>query len=233
MTRLAPPRMVTPEELAATLIWMPVTGAVMGVLIIIPFALGLLSGHPEIQAWLTVGASIYITRGLHFDGISDITDGAGPYPDPDRFWRIVKDSRCGVFGVMALILAVGGQFLLFKEIYEAQAFGMVVWIFIVGRMGNVSMCLAGKDLARPGQGSLFMAGANNLSFSVALLMTFLAGLLLTNLKVQLLTYTLCALCILFLYRLARKVRGANGDFLGAALVLCETAAALSFCILNQ
>lgn len=233
MTRLAPPRMVRPEELAATLPWMPLTGAIMGALIVFPFALGLLSGNPDIQAWLTVAASIYLTRGLHFDGISDITDGAGPYPAPDRFWRILKDSRCGVFGVIALVLSIAGQILLFSKIYAAEAFGTIIWIFIVGRMGNVAMSLAGRRFTRPGQGALFMAGADRTSFSLVLGVTFAAGLLLTGLEVQLLTYSLCAMSIFFLYRLARKVRGANGDFLGAALVLCELSAALSFCILNQ
>ncbi|WP_245577889.1 adenosylcobinamide-GDP ribazoletransferase [Maridesulfovibrio bastinii] len=233
MTRLAPPRMVEPDELAATVAWMPLTGAVMGFIICIPFALGLLGTHPDIQAWLAVGASIYITRGLHFDGISDITDGAGPYPNPERFWKIVKDSRCGVFGVMALILSVGGQFLLFKEILAAQAYGTLIWVFMVGRLGNASMCLAGRKFSRPGQGSLFMAGATFKSVGTAFLITFIFGLLLTEIKVQFLAYILCALCILFLYRLAEKVRGANGDFLGAALVLCETAAALSYCLITS
>lgn len=233
MTRLAPPRMVEPQELAATLPWMPVSGLIMGLLITLPFALGFLEGKPEIQAWLTVAASIYITRGLHFDGISDITDGAGPYPDADRFWKIVKDSRCGVFGVMALILSIGGQYILFRDIYASGALGTIVWVFMVGRLGNVSMCFAGRRLSRPGQGALFMAGAGINSFTAAFMVTFLVGLLLTPLKVQALSYILCGLCILFLHSLAEKVRGANGDFLGAALVLCETAAALSYCILNS
>ncbi|MBI9112986.1 adenosylcobinamide-GDP ribazoletransferase [Maridesulfovibrio ferrireducens] len=228
MTRIGPILDIEPEDLRRTVKWMPFCGLALGAVIILPFYLGLFAGKFWIQAWLTLAASIYLTRGLHFDGIADIADGAGPFPDPDKFWRIIKDSCSGVFGILVLIVMLTGQLIGFYYVFEAGALGAVLWVFVVGRLGNSVMCMAGKSFARPGQGSLFMCGADNFSIAFAFVTTVVVGIFAVDINTQILTYLLAALCILFLYRLAKKVNGANGDFLGGAVVLSETAALLAF-----
>ncbi|TIH18177.1 adenosylcobinamide-GDP ribazoletransferase [Marinifilum sp. JC120] len=232
MTRIGPVMEIEAEDIGRTVKWMPLSGLVLGALIVLPFWLGLFAGKFWIQAWLTVAASVYLTRGLHFDGFADIADGAGPYPDPQRFWKIIKDSCSGVFGVLALVLAVLGQAVCFYYVYEAGAFGAVVWIFVLGRLGNAVMSMVGKPLARPGQGSLSMRGADGFSIGVATLTTLLVGAFTVSPTVQLLAYVFGACFIFFLFRLAKRVNGANGDFLGASVVLGELAGLLAFCALN-
>ncbi|WP_421903832.1 adenosylcobinamide-GDP ribazoletransferase [Maridesulfovibrio sp.] len=232
MTRIGPVMDIEADDIGRTVKWMPLSGLVLGALIALPFWLGLFAGKFWIQSWLTVAASVYLTRGLHFDGFADIADGAGPYPDPERFWKIIKDSCSGVFGVLASVLAVLGQAVCFFYVYEAGAYGAVVWIFVLGRLGNALMSMVGKPLARPGQGSLSMRGADCLSMVVAALTTVLVGVFAVSPAVQLLAYFFCADGIFFLFRLAKRVNGANGDFLGAAVVLSELAGLLAFCALN-
>ncbi|SMF33308.1 adenosylcobinamide-GDP ribazoletransferase [Desulfovibrio gilichinskyi] len=228
MTRLGPILDIEPEDLGRTVKWFPLSGLVLGLVIAFPFYLGLFAGKFWIQAWLTVAASVYFTRGLHFDGIADIADGAGPYPDKQRFWRIIKDSCCGVFGVLALIIAFTGQLICFYYVFEANKLGVVLWVFVVGRLGNTLMCMLGKSIARPGQGALFMRGADFFSIFFAFVTTVVAGMFVVDFNIQILTYLLTAVCLLFLYRLAKKVDGANGDFLGGAVVLSELSALLAF-----
>ncbi len=228
MTRLGPILDIEPEELGRTVKWFPLSGLVLGAVIALPFYCGLFEGKFWIQAWLTVALSIYFTRGLHFDGIADIADGAGPYPDKQRFWRIIKDSCCGVFGVLALIVAFTGQLICFYYVYEANELGVILWVFVVGRLGNTLMCMLGKSIARQGQGSLFMRGADSFSIVFAFVTTAATGMFVVDFNIQILTYFLAATCLLFLYRLAKKVDGANGDFLGGAVVLSELSALLAF-----
>lgn len=232
MTRIGPVMEIEAEDIGRTVKWMPLSGLVLGLVIVLPFWLGLFAGKFWIQAWLTVAASAYLTRGLHFDGFADIADGAGPYPDPERFWKIIKDSCSGVFGVLALVFSALGQAVCFYYVYEAGAFGTVIWIFVLGRFGNALMSMVGKPLARPGQGSLSMRGADGLSLGVAALTTLLVGSFAVSPVVQVLAYIFCAGGIMFLFRLAKKVNGANGDFLGASVVLSELAGLLAFCALN-
>lgn len=232
MTRIGPVMEIEAEDIGRTVKWMPLSGLVMGMVIVLPFWLGLFADKFWIQAWLTVAASVYLTRGLHFDGFADIADGAGPYPDPDRFWKIIKDSCSGVFGVLALVLAALGQAVCFYYLYKTGAYGAVVWIFVLGRLGNAVMALVGRPLARPGQGSLSMQGADGLSIAVAALTTVTVGAFAVSPAVQALSCLLAAAGIAFLHRLAKRVSGVNGDFLGAAVVLTEFAGLLAFCALN-
>lgn len=228
MTRLGPVLDIEAEDLARTVKWMPLSGLVLGAVIVLPFYAGLFAGKYWIQAWLTVAASIYLTRGLHFDGIADIADGAGPYPDPERFWKIIKDSRSGVFGILASVLTIMGQTICFYYIYQAHAYAAAAWIFVLGRLGCSAMCKAGKPLARQGQGVLFMNGADWTSLFTAFVSTMLLGFSAVDLKVQLAAYIMTSLSILFLFRMAKKVNGANGDFLGGAVVLAELSGLLAF-----
>ncbi|WP_320173838.1 adenosylcobinamide-GDP ribazoletransferase [Maridesulfovibrio sp.] len=232
MTRIGPVMEIEADDIGRTVKWMPLSGLVLGAVIVLPFWLGLFAGKFWIQSWLTVAASVYLTRGLHFDGFADIADGAGPYPDPERFWKIIKDSCSGVFGVLASVLAVLGQAVCFFYVYEAGAYGAAIWIFVLGRLGNALMSMVGKPLARPGQGSLSMRGADGLSIGVGGLTAILVGAVTVSPVVQLLAYVFCGCAILFLFRLAKRVNGVNGDFLGASVVLCELAGLLAFCALN-
>lgn len=232
MSRLGPVMDIEADDLARTVKWMPLTGLVLGTVIVLPFYMGLFDGKFWMQAWLTVAGSVYLTRGLHFDGISDIADGAGPYPDPDRFWKIIKDSRAGAFGVLAAVLAVLGQVLGFYYIYEAQAFGAVLWVFTLGRFGNAFFGRLVLPIARPGQGILTMKGADSLSLCFGLFTALAVGLLTVSPYTLLSGFAVFSAALLFLYRLAKKVGGANGDFLGAALVLTELSALLAFAAIN-
>lgn len=232
MTRLGPILDIEADDLKRTVKWMPLSGFVMGSVIVLPFSMGLFAGKFWIQAWLSVAASVYLTRGLHFDGIADIADGAGPYPDAERFWKIIKDSRSGVFGILASVLVVLGQVLCFYYVYEAQAYAAAIWIFVLGRMGCAAMCRIGKPFSRPGQGVLFMNGANWSSMAIAFISTAGLGFLAVSIQTQILAYVLVGFCLLFLYRLAKKVGGANGDFLGGAVVLAEISGLLAFAVLN-
>jgi adenosylcobinamide-GDP ribazoletransferase len=56
---------------------------------------------------LAVGAAVLVTRALHEDGLADTADGLGPHAlEPPRRLEIMRDSRNGTFGVLALALSV-------------------------------------------------------------------------------------------------------------------------------
>lgn len=59
--------------------------------------------------WIYVAMEAWITRGLHWDGVADIGDALGSGAIGERFWLILKDSRLGAFGAMALILVFALQ----------------------------------------------------------------------------------------------------------------------------
>ncbi len=61
---------------------------------------------PLAAATLSTVATVLLTGGFHEDGLADVADGLGGSHDRDRALEIMKDSRVGAFGAMALVLAL-------------------------------------------------------------------------------------------------------------------------------
>jgi adenosylcobinamide-GDP ribazoletransferase len=68
-------------------------------------ASGLSLGAP-IAAIIAVAALVVVTGALHEDGLADVADGFGGGRDRDDKLRIMRDSRIGTYGVIALVLAL-------------------------------------------------------------------------------------------------------------------------------
>lgn len=235
LSRLAPARVMDEADMRKSMFHLPLCGLVIGLCACAPALAGLFAGQPLVQAWLCVLLSAWLTRGLHLDGLADVMDGAGQHLNPERFWVIIKDSRSGTFGVAALVLALLGQTLLFAEILRARPdWGALTlpWIFVFGRACAVVFGRVHRARIRPGLGGLFLAGATlpAVAWAVGLSCGLPAALALVLPAAEVLPSlgfaVLAGLAALLpLHRLAKAVGGVNGDFLGAAIMLGETAAA--------
>ena len=64
---------------------------------------------PMVAAVLSTVATALLTGGFHEDGLADVADGLGGSHDRERALDIMKDSRVGAFGAMALVLALLGK----------------------------------------------------------------------------------------------------------------------------
>ncbi len=88
-----------PGEAAA---WFPLIGALVGLA-----AAGVQHFLPG--PWNALGAvllMVLLTGALHEDGLADCADAFGGGRDPDHIQRILKDSRIGTFGALALLFSV-------------------------------------------------------------------------------------------------------------------------------
>ena len=61
---------------------------------------------PAVAAIFSTIATVLMTGGFHEDGLADVADGLGGSYDRERALDIMKDSRIGAFGAMALVLAL-------------------------------------------------------------------------------------------------------------------------------
>ena len=228
LTRLARARMA--EETEFSLLWpyFPLVGLVLGGVLAVPFALGFLRGHAWVQAWVLVGGSLFLTRGLHWDGWADLWDGWGSGAKGERFWEVLKDSRIGAFGVMGLVMGLLGQMFLFRMALASEACKALVFAFILGRGSAVILACRTRGLARPGLGRTFIQGATITSVLVTFGQVLLAGVFLLPLPALTLSLAVAVLGLAGLMALARKKQGVNGDFLGAAIVWGEMAGLLGW-----
>jgi adenosylcobinamide-GDP ribazoletransferase len=115
--------------LADVLPVLPVIGAAVGLAAGLVFAIVRgIAGPGWLAAVLAVGAAVLITRALHEDGLADTADGLGPHAlEPARRLEIMRDSRNGTFGVLALALTV-----LIKVACLAQFSGATGLVVLIG-----------------------------------------------------------------------------------------------------
>ena len=101
----------SPAMLRASAAHFPGIGVVIGGAAAAVFALLLVllpdtPFTPLVAAALSTVATVWLTGGFHEDGLADVADGLGGSYDRDRALEIMKDSRVGAFGAMALVLAL-------------------------------------------------------------------------------------------------------------------------------
>ena len=101
----------SPAMLRASAGHFPGVGVLVGGLVAAFTALllaGLPGGgfSPLVAAVWGPALGVLLTGAFHEDGLADVFDGLGGSPDRDRALIIMKDSRVGAFGAMALMLVL-------------------------------------------------------------------------------------------------------------------------------
>lgn len=127
LTRIPlPPFAYRPEDGRWATAWFPTVGLLLGAgLATVPWAL---ADHlsPMAIAWLCAGVSAWLTGGLHEDGLADTADALGGGYDAASVLTILKDSRVGAYGVLALVIVVGARVTLWADLGGGLVWGLVV-----------------------------------------------------------------------------------------------------------
>lgn len=101
----------SPELLRASTAHFPGIGVLVGAAAAAVYALLLAllpdtTFTPLVAAVLSTVVTVLLTGGFHEDGLADVADGLGGSHERTRALDIMKDSRVGAFGAMALMLAL-------------------------------------------------------------------------------------------------------------------------------
>ncbi|MEC8037744.1 MAG: adenosylcobinamide-GDP ribazoletransferase [Pseudomonadota bacterium] len=207
----------------------PVVGALIGAALWA--LLSLLSGlgffHPLVVAVAVVAAGLLLTGALHEDGLADVADGLGG-GDPARRLEIMKDSRLGAFGVLALVLTVllkaGVVFALADPLKPGLAFAL-----LVGAAGWSRALMTAIWAALPPANPGGLASVRPDMRQAAIALTLALGLLFILLLLPgtgfLLGAAVLAAVVAGLFALFARWQfgGVTGDVCGAAQVLAELA----------
>jgi adenosylcobinamide-GDP ribazoletransferase len=185
-----------------------------------------------IAAALSTVATVLLTGGFHEDGLADLADGLGGSSDRDRALEIMKDSRVGAFGAMALVLVLVTKIALLAALgsLEAIEIALLIWAsHTVSRalpMGLLALLPHVGDAA----GSKSKPLADSISGQALWSNIFwcfmpLAGIFIAWSAIEtivILAFSLSAWGIMY-WRLKRRLQGFTGDALGATQQVCEVA----------
>jgi adenosylcobinamide-GDP ribazoletransferase len=127
LTRLPTPmwRGFQPSWLAQSARYFPLVGVLVGG---INAGVWWLLGHwlpPTVTVGLMLAVSLLVTGAFHEDGFADTCDGFGGGTTRDRVLAIMKDSRVGAYGAIAICVMLGLKWSAYAAI-PAAAFPLVV-----------------------------------------------------------------------------------------------------------
>jgi adenosylcobinamide-GDP ribazoletransferase len=173
----------------------------------------------------------FITSGFHEDGLADTFDGFGGSWTKERTLEIMRDSRLGTYGTLALIFLVLGKFNFLSSLPQSQIWRWLIVAHTAARWTTLPLCAWLPYARAEGQGKLV---AKQIGFLEIILgtLTLLLVLQLLPWRASLTAFLVTALLTLLsgLWFRAR-LQGISGDCLGATNQLTELALYLTAVIL--
>ena len=184
-----------------------------------------LSLPPLAAAFIALGAAALLTGALHEDGLADCADAFGGGQDRDRKLEILRDSRIGTYGAVALVAALGLRVALFAALAGSGGWA-VAWLAAAAAVSRglipVAMRLS-RPVRRDGLGT--MVGVPSIAVAaVAALLSLAAGLAAGWPWAGLIGLGAAVAGAAAMHLLAwRQIGGYTGDVLGASQQISELA----------
>ena len=221
----------SPAMLRASAAHFPAVGWVVGAIGALALAGALALWPPLVAAVLCTVVTVLVTGAFHEDGLADVVDGLGGASTRERALEIMKDSRIGAFGAIAVVLAMGLKFALLATLAGQGAFvacAALLAAHVLSRLAPLAVMRASPYVGGEGGKAKPMADAvSGGAVVVAVLWSLPAAALLivaggaVNGVAALLAAALVAVFMVRLLR--RRLGGFTGDGLGATQQLSELA----------
>ena len=221
LTRLPAGRIADPVPSLAEARWaFPLVGLVVG-------GLGWAAQHGSLALGLGALASAFVALGimalatgaLHHDGLADFADGVGGGRDRDHRLEIMRDSRIGSYGVLALLFAIT---LSGTSLGAFTGGAPLALVLTIGMSSRLAMLVV-LDLLPParsdGLGHL-ASGPSVAAWGPGLALIVLLGLT-GGLSAWLILPGVAIAALLIAGLAQRRLGGQTGDVLGAVQVSSE------------
>jgi adenosylcobinamide-GDP ribazoletransferase len=167
-----------------------------------------------VAAFWAIAAQVLLTGGLHEDGLADTADGFGGGRDRASKLAIMRDSRIGAFGAIALMLVLGIRAAAIADRSGWSACLALMAAGSSGRAGMVCMLAILPPARRDGMAAELTAPPKT---AVIASVAIALGVDLFDVKTAIAAAALTGCVMTWLAR--NQVGGQSGDILGA----CEQA----------
>ncbi len=213
-------------------IWFPLLGLTVGVFGATAYALGSWLFDPLLASACYLLALTLVTGAFHLDGLADTCDGLFSARRREQMLEIMKDSRLGTNGALALLLAVLFRLLAVIHLGEqgsGHLLAMLIAAPIAGRTLMVLLMHNQRYAREQGLGNTFIGKVSGQQCALTLLTGLILVLLLGGGRAAL-AFGLTALFALAYRRfVVSRLGGQTGDTIGAGNELFEVWFLLMLC----
>jgi adenosylcobinamide-GDP ribazoletransferase len=220
------------DSFANSVLWFPAVGLLIGAFNALVYWLLSMVLPGMLPIVCTVLANVCITGALHVDGLADTCDGIFSARKRDKMLEIMKDSRIGSNGSLAVVF----DMLIRVAILLSVSSDKVIWLIFAAPIASralipLLMKLSIYARAEGGMGGLFL-GKQTWNRT---LIAFAAGMIMVwaSLNFVGLASFAVAMLAIILYRsyIYSKIQGMTGDTIGAGNEIAEIVFLLSVAII--
>lgn len=214
--------------LGRSVLYYPLVGFLIGVLLS-ALALLLTSGSDMLAAVIVLSAWVWLTGGLHLDGLADCADAwAGGFGSRTRSLQIMKDPASGPIAVIVLLMVLLLKWAAVLVLIQQNNLICLMLAPVLGRSAILVLMLSTNYVSPQGLAEKIL---QHLPFSearwVLVISLAFAGLMMGWVNVL-----LAGLLLLWIrYAALNRLGGVTGDVYGAAVELVETAVLLAVVLL--
>ena len=209
------------SDLGSSVPWFPVVGVLIGLISGSFFWFLILFMPPLVASVLAIGFSILATGAFHEDGLADTFDSFGAF-NTERRLEIMKDSRIGTFGTLALLINVTVSVAALASLEGKEGFLAIILAHSLSRVASIIVLTIVKPAKQEGLGSSYSLFSSRLK---VVLVTSFFILLSSSLGLFGLISSAAILLIAFSSKpiAVSKFGGTTGDFLGAVQQIANAA----------
>jgi adenosylcobinamide-GDP ribazoletransferase len=209
-------------DLAAATPYFPAVGALVGALGAgIYWLAGTLWPTP-VDIVLAIATTVLVTGALHEDALADFADGFGGGWSREQVLAIMKDSRVGSYGVVAVVLVLLAKFATLTSINQSDVWRALIAAHAIARWAPLPL-LSFLPYVRPegGTGTPFAGGVTTprLALGTALMLAIVGVTLGLRAIPTIIAATIITAVAGWYFR--RRIGGITGDCLGATTQCVE------------
>ena len=213
------------EDFGAALLYSPLVGLIIGgVLSVVAWFFQHINMSSLLSAALILVIYQLISGVLHMDGLGDTFDGLGAGGDKERKLAIMRDSRIGSFGLLAIINVLLCDFAALHALASISSwpYFLLIWPCL-GRLAIlVSASLSTYARSEGGLGKSLVDYCNWQRSWPVLCLVFLICLVVLPYDLAFMLYfSTCFLAWSLNSYIKKQIGGATGDTLGAVVELCQ------------
>ncbi|WP_279230389.1 adenosylcobinamide-GDP ribazoletransferase [Thermohalobacter berrensis] len=217
------------DDFVKGILYLPIVGLVIGLILWLPTFLYVYFDRffISVLVWLVY---LWVTGGLHIDGLADSFDGLFSNRNRERILEIMKDSRIGTFGVLSIFFV-----LIFNiTLTYYLDFKVLLLVPIIGRAMALFSCSLSNYAREDGMGESFIKNCGTKEAIFGVIFSLITSIIVLG-YVKGLATTLIVLVIIYLLtkNIKGKIGGMTGDTVGFVIELSQTFFLLSNYVLRS
>lgn len=232
----------TEGNMSFALCFFPLIGAVVGALTLLFRCLFRLLGMTEspFSAIVLMFIPVFVTGGIHLDGLLDTADALGSYGDREKRLEILKDSRVGAAAVIRTVIYFFCYYGVYSDLdmqpgqQTDKGWQVIALSFILSRALSSYGVVAFPKAKNTGLLASFSSQANKRAVKISMIVYGVVTAVLMGIispVYALAVYVFAFFIFFWYYHMAvKKFGGITGDLAGWFLQNCELAMAFAVMI---